>query len=249
MSRLLLAIDAGNTRIKWGMHDSSLSGDKAWRHLGNVSNADIVTLDEQWRTAPTPERVVISNVAGEPTRRALEAALHRWPHGEHNVRWLNASRAEFGISNLYERPEQLGSDRWAALIGAWQRHCGESLVVNCGTATTVDRLSSDGVFRGGLIAPGVELMKRSLMEHTAKLGLYTGRFQAEPRNTADAIESGCLHAQAGMIERMWRHAGTETRCFITGGAAEQMIPLLTETIPSCIHVEHLTLEGLVATTR
>lgn len=264
---MILAVDAGNTRIKWGLYDSGRRGDHAWLSLGSLPNAELHALDERWRSLPVPGRslssvngvsgvgsvsrvdsvsVVISNVAGETTRSALEAALQHLPAHELRVRWVSSTASACGIRNLYDKPEQLGSDRWAALIGAWRRHHGASLVVSCGTATTVDRLSAEGAFLGGLILPGAELMKKALMEHTAHLGLYAGRFGAEPRNTADAIASGCLHAQAGAIERMARAAGADAVCMITGGAAVRVMPLLETLAPRLEHIEHLTLEGLVA---
>ena len=195
---MILAVDAGNTRIKWGLHvphsgvlHAPSFDEQDWQQLGAVPTALANELGERWQALPSkPDHVVISNVAGEATRAALATALRVVASAAKTVRWLSASRSECGISNLYEQPERLGSDRWAALIGAWRRHHGAALVVNCGTATTVDRLSAAGEFRGGLILPGVELMKKSLMKHTANLGLSAGRFQAEPRNTADAIESG-----------------------------------------------------------
>ena len=118
--------------------------------------------------------------------------------------WLRAQAEAAACINRYERPEQLGPDRWAALIAARTLHAGPCLVVNAGTATTVDMLTGDGTFLGGSILPGVELMRFVLHEHTGKLPIQEGGFRDAPRNTVDAIETGCRHAQAGAIERMYR---------------------------------------------
>ena len=85
------------------------------------------------------------------------------------------------------------------------------MVVVCGTATTIDFLSADGVFKGGMIMPGVGLMLRSLHEGTAALPDQGGEFFAYPTQTVDAIASGCQHAQAGAIERLFAQRAARTR--------------------------------------
>jgi len=157
--------------------------------------------------------------------------------------WVTAQASQCGVTNGYADSSQLGADRWAALIGAWHLYRGACLVVTTGTATTVDMLSASGLFRGGLILPGVELMKKALAEHTAGLPYAGGHYAEEPRNTADAIESGCVHAQAGAIERMFAKLGAGAVCFLSGGAAPKVAGRLN--IPLRV-VENLTLEGLAA---
>ncbi len=115
------------------------------------------------------------------------------------------------MRNLYENPERLGADRWAALIGARALHPHACVVVTAGTATTVDLLSAAGDFLGGLILPGVELMQQALARGTAQLPLADGRFALQPRRTVDAIRSGCLQAQAGAVERMFRQIADAAR--------------------------------------
>ena len=125
--------------------------------------------------------------------------------------------------NRYRNPAQLGSDRWAALIGA--RHLlgtRPAMVVVCGTATTIDFLTEEGVFKGGVIMPGVGLMLRSLHEGTAALPDQGGEFFSYPTQTVDAIASGCQHAQAGAIERLFaneQRVMPDVACVLSGGAA------------------------------
>ena len=114
-------------------------------------------------------------------------------------------------------------------------------MVNAGTATTMDALSRDGEFLGGGIVPGVDLMRFVLHEHTGSLPLQSGRFVATPRNTVDAIETGCRHAQAGAVERMHRVLGGENACLVSGGGGPALIERLDL---SCRYVENLVLEGL-----
>jgi type III pantothenate kinase len=147
------------------------------------------------------------------------------------------------VRNSYDLPERLGADRWAALIGARGQLSTACLVVCAGTATTVDWLDAGGTFRGGLILPGVDLMRASLARNTAQLPLADGHFRYEPRNTMDAIVSGCMHAQVGAIERMFAKIAAEPGavCLLTGGAAQSIVPLLN--IPFRL-TENLILDGL-----
>ncbi len=150
------------------------------------------------------------------------------------------------MRNLYERPDQLGPDRWAALIAARALHpSGPALVVNAGTATTVDMLSGDGTFLGGCILPGVELMRFVLHEHTGRLPMSEGGQRDAPRNTLDAIETGCRHAQAGAVERMYRvfrDLELNPLCLVSGGAGRVLVDQL---IMPRRYVENLVLDGLV----
>lgn len=234
---MILAIDAGNSRVKWGWHDG-----KSWSNLATVSLIEFAAANHDINpfaaTHADPERIVISNVAGEGTHQLLV----NWTSiFEAEPFWLKGEAERCGVKSRYERPEQLGADRWAALVAARALHAGACLVVNAGTATTADLLSAGGEFLGGLILPGVDLMRFVLHEHTGRLPLQEGRFVREPRNTLDAIESGCRHAQAGAVERMYRLAGKSARCLVSGGAGPSLIEQLD--IP-CRYVENLVLEGL-----
>jgi type III pantothenate kinase len=159
--------------------------------------------------------------------------------------WLIPQAEQCGIVNLYRNPAQLGSDRWAALIGARELLDGKpALVVVCGTATTIDFLTAASEFKGGVILPGVGLMLRALHENTATLPDSDGEYVDNPTQTVDAITSGCQHAQAGAIERLYhmRLAGEPgLTCLLSGGAARALSPRLT--IPFELH-ENLVLEGL-----
>ena len=152
-----------------------------------------------------------------------------------------ATVRQCGVSNAYADPARLGADRWAALIGARALHAADCLVVMAGTATTIDVLTANGEFRGGLILPGERLMKHALAERTAGLPLSGGSVTDYPRDTGDAIETGCFFAQLGAIERMFSRLGTERLCLLSGGAAGRMAGHLS--IPLRV-VDNLVLEGL-----
>ncbi|MFP5405416.1 MAG: type III pantothenate kinase, partial [Gammaproteobacteria bacterium] len=119
-----------------------------------------------------------------------------------------------------------------------------ALVAVCGTATTMDLLTAEGDFVGGGIMPGMGLMIRALHLNTATLPDAHGDYVDYPRQTVDAVASGCAHAQAGAVERLYflhKRKHPDLRCIISGGAARTLGPRLT--IEYLYH-ENLVLEGL-----
>jgi type III pantothenate kinase len=234
---MILAIDAGNSRVKWGWHDG-----RQWANLATVSLIEFAAASHDINpfaaTHEEPERIVISNVAGDG---AHELLVNWTSIFEAEPLWLRGEAERCGVRNGYEEPERLGADRWAALVAARSMHEGASLVVNAGTATTADMLSAQGEFLGGIILPGVDLMRFVLHEHTGRLPIQEGSFRDAPRNTLDAIETGCRHAQAGAVERMYRKMAPETVCLVGGGAGRALLEQLE--VPAR-YVENLVLEGL-----
>lgn len=219
----MLLIDAGNTRVKWAVCAPG-AAPGAWTGSGSVAHADLDQLPAQWQ-AHGIDSAVISNVAGSALRERLLALLPPVP-----VTWFAARAALDGMRNGYRNPTQLGCDRFAAALGARTLEPGKALIVaTCGTATTIDAVSAQGDFLGGMIAPGLGLMAASLARNTAQLpqvmagGLLPAGFAD---NTDDAILSGCLSAQAGAIERACAQHGADL-CLISGGAARYIAPLLT----------------------
>lgn len=218
---MILLIDAGNTRIKWGLLDGGIPVEQ-----GTLEHEDAYELGLIAQAHAGLAQAYGTNVAGAPVGQAIELALHG---ASVTLTWLQVTPHRCGVHNLYENPVQLGADRWAALIGARSVHQGTCLVVTAGTATTVDVLDAAGQFCGGLILPGEDLMRRSLAANTAQLALSDGRFTRSPRNTADAIVSGCLSAQIGAIQLMFQQIEREPNalCLLNGGGAASLEPLLT----------------------
>lgn len=235
---MILCLDAGNTRLKWG-----LRADAAWLAQGACGHGDIVALPGHLPAPPT--RVLACNVAGAEVATRIEAlaAVLGIP-----LEWFRSTAAAGGVRNGYANPAQLGADRWAALIGARHLHSGAALVVMAGTATTVDLLDASGGFLGGLILPGLALMRQSLARNTAGLPEARGRHRLIPDNTDDAIASGAIEATAGAIERMaaclaHRAAGADFLCLLSGGAADALAPHLELSLR---RIDHLVLEGLAS---
>ena len=236
---MILAIDAGNTRIKWGLWE-----DRGFVAQGSILTSRAETLPDALHMLARPAAAIGSNVAGAAVRTVIEAALSPWRIG---VRWIISAAAQCGVSSCYENPQQLGTDRWAALVGARARCAQACVVANVGTAVTVDAMTAQGEFLGGLILPGLELMARALASGTADLPLQPGRYETFPANSVNAIRSGATQAIAGAIERMARNMAEaghgDPQLILSGGAAEVIVPVLGR---PCALVPTLVLEGLVA---
>jgi type III pantothenate kinase len=242
---MLLLLDVGNSRLKWALVRAN-----QWIAHGAVAKQDIGTLAlTQWQTLPRPQYALGVNVAGEAVRVRVEAQLARWRVQPY---WLAAGEHECGLHNQYQPPGQLGSDRWAALIAGWERCRASCLVVNAGTALTVDALQAqggEGLFRGGLIVPGLRIMRQALADHTAALKLTPGEFRDFPTSTADAVWTGTIRAACGAIEgsRASLAAALDTSdpvpVLLTGGAAAELAPHLNEPVTV---VDNLVLEGVLA---
>ena len=263
----ILAIDAGNTRVKWGLFNATGSMVES----GACLNSELAHAN-----LPHALRIIISNVAGKNIEAQLKSVL---PDGM--VYWIEARPKACGVKNGYESPSTLGSDRWAALIAAWHLKHAACVVVNAGTAVTVDALSSQqdntGLFMGGMILPGLNLMQHSLGIATAQLPKKTSAKRTAAKqaatslsernyisadhlvsifatNTVDAVYSGALHAILGAIDLMaqalYHHAAIKPHIVISGGNAaiiHQQITqhfLTSHITNSVIIVDNLVLHGL-----
>ncbi|WOB09038.1 type III pantothenate kinase [Piscinibacter gummiphilus] len=244
-----LAIDVGNTRLKWGLYASPQPGAALMAH-GAVFLETIDHLaDHDWKKLPAPTSMLGCVVAGESIRRRVEEQLEIW---DIDPRWVVSSAHAAGVTNGYEHPARLGPDRWVAMIGAWHYVCSRGaprpvLVVMVGTAVTVDAVDESGHFLGGLILPGFGVMQNALEMGTAGLRVPTGEVVDFPTNTSDALMSGGVNAMAGAVERMYRKlrakTGQEPVLLMSGGASPKLSPVTDLKIEV---VERLVFDGLLA---
>jgi type III pantothenate kinase len=228
---MFLAIDIGNTRLKWALYDAARRG-AAVVAQGAEFLEQIETLAEgPWAALAAPQRMLGCTVAADAVRRRAEAQIEElW---EVSPQWVHASAAEAGLTNGYDHPTRLGADRWVAMVGARHRMLAAGaarpiVLVMVGTAVTVEAIDADGRFLGGFILPGHGMMLRALESGTAGLHVPTGEVREFPTNTSDALTSGGTYAIAGAVERMVQHVrsrcGAEPACFMTGGAGWKMAP-------------------------
>lgn len=243
-----LAIDVGNTRLKWAQYAGPAAGASL---LGQgavfLENIDKLA-DEEWRNLPPPSRILGCIVASDAIKRRVAEQMELW---EVAPRWVVSSPQEAGLTNGYDHPARLGADRWVAMIGAHHRLRRQGIhkpciVVMVGTAVTVEAIDASGKFLGGIILPGHGIMLRALESGTAGLHVPTGEVCDFPTNTSDALTSGGTFAIAGAVQRMveniTRHCGQAPECIMTGGAGWKMAPSMSVKVEL---VESLIFDGLL----
>ncbi len=243
-----LAIDIGNTRLKWAQYAAPQPGAKLLKH-GAVFLETIDELAEHaWHDLEPPGSMLGCVVAGDAIRRRVEEQMEIWDIHPH---WVVPTLHEAGLTNGYDHPSRLGADRWVALAGARSRVLAAgvprpALVVMVGTAVTVDALDATGRFLGGLILPGFGLMQRALEQGTSALKVPTGEVVDFPTNTSDALMSGGANAMAGAVERQARRlkarTGQQPMCLIGGGAAAKLAAI---TDLPFVTADTLIFEGLL----
>ncbi|WJW75121.1 type III pantothenate kinase [Thiohalobacter sp. IOR34] len=244
---MILLIDAGNSRLKWACYEAG-----KFTRNGALDRAAGPTKDlvrDAWADLETPRAVYVANVAGDTLRRSLTAWMKR--NWQLTPRFVQSSAEGLGVRNAYADPKRLGVDRWLALVAARASVRGPVCVVDCGTAITIDALSAQGCHLGGLILPGLALMRRSLVEGTEGIGELPALDQTEPpqtllaSDTGQAIIAGTLYAAVATLDRILgdlrAELGGRLRCLLTGGDAEQLRELLS--VPTR-HEPRLVLKGL-----
>jgi type III pantothenate kinase len=244
-----MLLDAGNSALKWVLVDGDGRVGPAHGSVRNGPPAEMLyTLGVEWRS-----RAPVDLNGAFALMRAVEQAA-RQSYGV-PIEWFETqSRFEFGdiqLTNGYYDPAQLGVDRWHALIAAraaWPQRA--LVVVIAGTATTIDGVTREGLFVGGAIAPGVRMMFEALARGTANLPLATGTLVSYPDNTHDAITSGVIGAQLGVIERFarnFRNDHGEPQILLAGGYGDRLAPYvgIGTALPSVVREENLVLRGVL----
>jgi len=212
---LYLVFDLGNTRLKWAAVESTQNiadrNKKMWAYSGSISTKSFQSTelraelsDYISKTLPKPDAIAFCCVAGDAAIENLRSLFPQWQ----DLEWqqFTGSSPYEGLRTLYQDPSKLGADRWAALIGARALSSTNTLVINAGTATTIDLLGGNGVHYGGWILPGLSLMQESLQQNTAQLPLSVRASKPEAQasfgsTTDEAIMGGCDAAQMGAILR------------------------------------------------
>lgn len=248
----VLLIDLGNTALKW-----CLPGDEDTPHT--VVHRDrkgfLATLYKDWLTVK-PDFALGCYVTAPDL--ALSATNFFNDHGV-RWRWVRSQErfeaTDYALLNCYEQSSQLGSDRWHAMIGAVDAYRGQSLlVVQMGTATTVDSVlyEDHNVYRfiGGRIAPGPTLMGQSLVHGIQSLHGALGAYASQPTKTMDAISTGIVDAQVGLVVQAYLQlrqiSKKQVLVVLAGGAARVIYPYLQTAVPKLVVRHNLVLRGLSA---
>ncbi len=247
----MLLVDAGNSRLKWVLCENGQFIQRgAFRYDWSALSAQFTQQWDALAKSGTVEKRVLCNVAGE----RLESPFRQWWQAnalqETNALTIETVAAQsqaFGVQSAYQQPEQLGADRWAALVAARHEIVGACCVIDCGTALTIDVLSPEGVHMGGLIAPGRTMMGDSLQANTAQIELVnaTGLSLFSVKDTASAVQAGVLGSTSGAVKQVLQECNEHWQqlpvCVITGGDALALLPSLPT---GSLHEPEWVLKGL-----
>jgi len=238
---LNLLIDSGNTFIKWAQQN-----DEVLTLVNRCRSNSLARLHDIWKCFDAPDRVVIANVAGENVASEISSI----------VKELWQIKAEFvvstgyccGLTNSYYNPRQLGVDRWMAMAAAFRSISGPVIIVDCGTAVTIDLVNEEGVFVGGVIMPGLNTAYQSLRagtEAVEEINSIEKDISPVAQSTEDGVAIGVLLGLVGGIERVIRQQSSlidqVPAVFMTGGDAEKLQPHMK--IPVDLQPE-LVLQGM-----
>ena len=255
---MIVLLDIGNTRAKLGWWDARLGRERealalTLREGSSLMPSMSTQLGEWLSSLPVLATGAYAvSVAGIDVNAMLE---HTLAQAQIPIRWMRPQAQVLGMVNRYDQPDQLGPDRWAALLGVagkYPDHATPIILATFGTATTIDTLGPNAVFEGGMILPGPALMRASLAVGTAKLPHAQGHGVAFPRNTQQAISTGVLSAQAGAV---WRQCMVVRASFghpplvcVSGGAwpevEQEVSRMLAQMHIEVVHLSHPALDGL-----
>ena len=213
---MIVDVDMGNTRIKWKMrgnakiHNSSYEAFDYFGQLGGI------------------ERICICAVISNDRRKHIAEKITATTKIEPEFVCVQESYG--GVTCGYCEPKQMGADRWAAIHGAWHRFGGNTIIIDAGTAITLDYIAGDGSHQGGYIVPGIKMLRESLEQNTANVnpegvdfgGLSFGQ------TTSQAVGAGILQMVKGFAENGIKTASCDASLVFTGGDGELLSHLLAK---------------------
>ena len=253
-----LLLDAGNTRLKWAIWDANPNSqlDKCAR-LHNIGecryscDALLTHLNVLWSSLPDIDNVLLANVADTAIESVIQCYISkRWGL---KLKIMSTPGEGNGIKNGYSRSQQLGVDRWAAMLGGWNARpvAGPLWVVDCGTAVTIDFVDMTGQHQGGLILPGLAMMTDQLTGVTHKMSAVADSSSEQNKSAAvigslaqdtdAAVRSGVYTSLVSAIDRSVHDLQGESILMITGGDGASLYPLLKG---DWVYRPQLVLEGM-----
>jgi type III pantothenate kinase len=212
-----LLIDMGNSRLKWAFTTAGQILTGAPLANDRINRDELFRL---WKGIYRPRRIAVSCVSANRLLELVQSVARELWLDIEIIRVRSQAQA-FGVMNAYQQPDKLGADRWLSLVAVWQQYHSAACIVDCGTAITVDLIDADGRHQGGLISPGLMLMKKSLGQGTETLPVSEASHPLALANyTEAAIYSGTLMAAIGLIEHVLAKQPADMRLILTGGDAE-----------------------------
>ena len=223
---MILEIDAGNTRLKWRL----LSEDARYRDSGFFKLDDVSSIKHALKQGEEIAAVYISSVADSDSKVALSTAVELISSAP--LKFAVSQKNSGGLTNSYQQPDNLGVDRWLAMLAAFSSDQKAVCVIDCGTALTIDFVSSEGLHLGGYILPGMEMMKTGLLQSTAEIApaytpLAANRSLKLGCSTTEAIEHGRLLMSVAAIEKaLTENDLVDVNVYLTGGDAAVLLDYL-----------------------
>ena len=236
-----LLIDCGNTRCKFArvLADGKLSPVFA---IANDAD-DFIARLEVWLGCQTSgNSCYLASVANAEITKKIEVVM---TSAGFPVTHVKTQTEALGLRIAYPVPEQMGVDRFLALLAAQQKK-QSLLLVSVGSALTVDVLEANGQHRGGMIAATETILRAAMENRFANFRIAWGSATGFSDNTGDALSSGARYMVLGIIEKSWREASQllnepHLQMLVTGGDAEALLPQLPD---NTLHQPALVLEGL-----
>ncbi len=236
----MLCIDVGNSRIKWCVWqgENILCNAVAEYELQHLNN-----LLEQWFCNIDQQDVFISSVASSQVNEAIALWFSSVWHRQ--VSFVESKRRQLGVTSGYKDVQQMGVDRWVAMLAAYQRFQSAVCVIDCGTAVTLDVVDNEGKHLGGLIMPGLNMMRQSLYWGANGIQFHHGKESLFADNTADAVSGGSFHLLVsglnGLYQQYKKQIETSIACVVTGGDGEKVAKYME---CDCQYEAYLILYGL-----
>lgn len=238
---MILEFDCGNTRVKW-----------------RVREGQIIHIEGSFLTSESFDQVLLTDIPLGGIKRVLVGSVLGDEHSRGVAAWSLGRlglNPEFAISELscngvvngYQQPEKLGVDRWLAILAAKSKTTASCVIVDCGSAITVDVVTSKGEHLGGYISPGLRLMREALNIKTAGIKFGATGYSDDifpARNTVGAIKAAELVMMRGLVDQakmvLRNYDSVDSTLYITGGDGEWLSSMLVNSI----FVEDLVLDGL-----
>lgn len=232
-----LLVDGGNTRVKWQLRSPQQVVASGY---GQIDSSDLFA--ELASHADSITAIVVSTVMSEAYRVQLQSRLAALTQIPIRFHWAEASRG--GLVNAYAEPAKMGADRWHAMYGAWARCRTGFVVVDAGSALTVDYVDGDGHHLGGYILPGQAMMLNSLRRDAARIGFDAseGADSSPGVSTTECVHHGLSWLRASLVASIQEGCGRYgiRELLVTGGDAERF---LVHGLPA-VHCPDLVLDGL-----
>ncbi len=239
-----LLIDFGNSRCKWANLDNqNVLEAKAYVYKSEDPIHRVREVVEQI-SFDTIQQIHAVSVLGDTFEKEFCAQVIK--QADIEIKFHISQLNSFGVTLAYANPLSYGADRYAALIAAHNKASGAKIVIDCGTATTVDVIDADGKHLGGLIIPGIDLMRSALANKASGIPIPK---QANPTqlfndNTEDAVYSGSAlvlsHGVCGIIQEIMSKINQQITVYVTGGESNMISLANMEYVDS----PNLVLEGL-----